>query len=69
MARRGLSYHSKGHLTKIASSGTDVYYEDGEKITEKYSLEYNLSWSNGKLTQISMHWKRRWREIYRYSYI
>lgn len=46
------SYDSKGHLTKIASSGTDVYYEDGEKITEKYSLEYNLSWSNGKLTQI-----------------
>lgn len=33
------SYDSKGHLTKIASSGTDVYYEDGEKITEKYSLE------------------------------
>lgn len=53
--RATFSYDGSGHLVKVSESGSETYYEDGEKYTETGSATTILTWTNGNLTKVE--WK------------
>lgn len=46
------SYDGSGHLVSMKVTGTSTYKDDGKTVTEKSSLDYSFTWTDGKLMKI-----------------